>query len=614
VIAARRLFLIAMLLISFSATSFTVSAQTLVYEVSLADRADHLVEVRLHLPAGSSERVLQLPVWNALYQIRDFSQYLAEVKAEDVAGRALPVALVDKSSWKMSGVTDGATVHYLIRADEPGPYGAQLNTTHAFLNLAEVLVYPADGRALPIQISFTHVPTNWKIATALRQPTQGGFSATNYDQLVDSPVEAGTFQESEFDEGGAHYRVVVDADAADYDLAKLATTCRGIVRAETAWMQDRPLEDYLFIYHFPHFSGGGGMEHAFSAAIELNAQYVNQDPSILAEVTAHEFFHLWNVKRVRPQGLEPIDYTKENYTDALWFSEGVTSTVESYTLLQTHQLDEVKYLERLGQAITVLENRPAHLTQSAEESSLDAWLEKYPAYRRPERSVSYYNKGELLGVMLDLKMRESTRDSQSLRTLFQYLDMEYAQRGIFFPESDGIRQAAEVITHADLRQFFSDYVAGTREIPWDDFLNYVGLHVLRTSHVIADSGFKITHNFDQPPIVSEVDQNGTAEHAGLAVGDAILDLNGSIAFSDMQQQLGAMNPGDTLIVKIHNRSRDHELRWLVQGKDQVSYAVKDLAVVTPEQSSRRDSWLHSDWSKPALSQSGAVLAVGENLP
>jgi predicted metalloprotease with PDZ domain len=132
--------------------------------------------------------------------------------------------------------------------------------------------------------------------------------------------------------------------------------------------------------------------------------------------------------------------------------------------------------------------------------------------------------------------------------------------------------------------------------------------------VIADSGFKITHNCDQPPIVSEVDQNGTAEHAGLAAGDAILDLNGSIAFSDMQQQLGAMNPGDTLIVKIHNRGGDHELRWLVQGKDQVSYAVKDLAVVTPEQSSRRDSWLHSDWSKPALIQSGAVRAVGENLP
>ena len=146
------------------------------------------------------------------------------------------------------------------------------------------------------------------------------------------------------------------------------------------------------------------MEHAYSTAIDLNADALKS--GALPGVTCHEFFHLWNVKRIRPQTLEPVDYTKENYTRALWFSEGVTSTAEGMINLRAGLLDEKRYVERLGDGISELERRPAHLTQSAEEASLDAWLEGYPYYRRPERSISYYNKGELLGVMLDLEVRE----------------------------------------------------------------------------------------------------------------------------------------------------------------------------------------------------------------
>ena len=147
------------------------------------------------------------------------------------------------------------------------------------------------------------------------------------------------------------------------------------------------------------------MEHAYSTAIDVNAQVLAQNPLSFPEVTAHEFFHLWNVKRIRPQSLEPIDYTKENYTTALWFSEGVTSTVQDYILLRAGMLDERQYLDRLSSEITTLERRPAHLTQSAEEASLDAWFEKYPSYRPPQRSISYYNKGGVPGVMLDLQVR-----------------------------------------------------------------------------------------------------------------------------------------------------------------------------------------------------------------
>src|SRR6266496_5751334 len=157
------------------------------------------------------------------------------------------------------------------------------------------------------------------------------------------------------------------------------------------------------------------MEHAFGTAINLPATDFEKGPFIA--ITAHEFFHLWNVKRVRPQSLEPVDYTRENFTTSLWFSEGVDSTVAEYFRLRAGLLDERHYLANLSQEITELQNRPAHLRQSADQSSLDAWLEKYPYYNLPSRSISYYNKGELLGVMLDLAMRDASNDHASLRDL-----------------------------------------------------------------------------------------------------------------------------------------------------------------------------------------------------
>ena len=225
--------------------------------------------------------------------------------------------------------------------------------------------------------------------------------------------------------------MIIDADPADYDMEKIVAALHKIVAAATTWMNDRPFDSYMFLYHFPRGPAGGGMEHAYSTAIELNADTMKQSLSALDSVTSHEFFHLWNVKRIRPQALEPVDYTKENYTRALWFSEGVTSTAEGVIQLRAGLLDETQYLDRLGEEITELEARPAHLTQSAEESSLDAWLEGNAYYRRPERSISYYNKGELLGVMLDLAVREASHGRASLREVLQWMNANYAQAGPF---------------------------------------------------------------------------------------------------------------------------------------------------------------------------------------
>ena len=394
------------------------------------------------------------------------------------------------------GAQDGAIVEYQIHVDSFGPFGAQFNQHHAFFNLAQVLMYPVDARNAPMVVRFSQVPAGWHVATPLTSMPDGRFGAESYDRLVDSPVEISDFRESDFEEGSARYRVIVDADSGDYDMEKIAAMLHKIVAAATSWMDDRPFDSYMFLYHFPRGPGGGGMEHSYSTAISLNADALTKAADVLPSVTAHEFFHLWNVKRIRPQTLEPVDYTKENYTRALWFSEGCTSTAADFIELRAGLLDEPHFEHDLASGIGELERRPAHLTQSAEESSLDAWLEGDAYYRRPERSISYYNKGELLGITLDLAVREASHGQASLREVFQWMNQNYAKKGRFFPDSDGVREAAEAVSHADLGWFFAKYVAGTEEIPWNGFFRSVGLHLAEATSTVADAGFVASRNFD----------------------------------------------------------------------------------------------------------------------
>lgn len=592
--ASRLPFILGALLL----TASLAAAQTS-YTITLAAPEQHLVEVQVTLPPGASTRELQLPVWNALYQVRDFAQYVNWIHAKDRSGKTLTIRELSASRWQVQGAEAGAIVAYQIFVDSPGPFGAQFNPHHAFLNLAQVLLYPVDARGQPMRVHFATLPEGWRIATPLEASGDGEFSSPNYDRLVDSPVEISSFQESDFDEAGAHFRVIVDADAADYDLPAIVDSLHKIVSAATTWMNDRPFDTYTFFYHFPRGPGGGGMEHAFSTAIEINAEQVRQRFGSLTGVTAHEFFHLWNVKRIRPQTLEPVDYTKENYTRALWFSEGVTSTAEGLIQLRAGLLDEKHYLDRLGQEITELERRPAHLTQSAEDSSLDAWLEGNAYYRRPERSISYYNKGELLGIMLDLAVRDASHGRASLREVLQWMNQNYAQKGRFFDDSNGVREAAEAVSHADLGWFFSKYVSRTDELPWDDFLRSCGLRVVAVTNNVPDPGFAASRNFDGPMSVGAVTAGGEAERAGLQIGDTILEVQGKPAGQESRQDIARLNPGDTLTVKVRSRRGvERELKWKVGARQEINYQVRDLDQVTAPQRARRAAWLKGE-AEPA---------------
>ena len=277
------------------------------YFVSLADPASHVAHVSIRFRDGGGAHVLNLPVWNALYQVRDFAANVEKVTAQGATGAPVTVTKVATSEWRIAAPAGCLVVSYDIHLSSPGPFGSALTPQHGFFNWAMVLMYAPALRDKPASLRLLDVPATWQLrdvhvlggADAGKVEQVTGV-ARNYDALVDSPAELGTFQQSSFQQDGATYHVVVDGNPADYDMAKLDSQLERITHAEVDWMQDRPYEEYTFLFRFPRGPGGGGMEHAYGTAIEVNATRLGKDLSTVASISAHEFFHLWNVKRIRP--------------------------------------------------------------------------------------------------------------------------------------------------------------------------------------------------------------------------------------------------------------------------------------------------------------------------
>jgi predicted metalloprotease with PDZ domain len=444
------------------------------YVLDLRQPASHRLEVVMTVAGASPSTEFQFPAWNNLYQIRDFARNIEELTA-DCDGSKEQLARVDLNTWRSEAKPCAElSLRYAVYVAGSPPFSSALDTQHAFLNFATLLFYLPKERGRGAHVKFL-IPAEWKVASLLEEDADG-FLAPNYDVLADSPTEIGQFQEYTFTQDGATYRVVVHADLEDYSPDRLLASLRKITATETALMRDVPFSRYTFILHFPREEGGGGMEHRNGTAISVRAGQLREHWENLEDVAAHEFFHLWNVKRIRPQGLEPIDYVHGNDTRDLWFCEGVTSTYGALALLRAGLISRQTFYDRLGRAMTTLESRPARFFQSAEESGLEAWYEKYNDYHRPERSISYYNKGELLGFLLDLALRHATANAAGLDDVMRRLNEDFARHGRYYTEEDLRRVMAQLAPgFSGLEAFFGDYVRGTRELDYATYLGYAGL-------------------------------------------------------------------------------------------------------------------------------------------
>jgi predicted metalloprotease with PDZ domain len=565
---------------------------TIKYEISLLHPEQHLLEVTVIIPATSQKDVLvTLPAWYALYQVRDFSYRVVDpVVPRPVLGKIRPTSPknFDKQTWllctslPMVQCPHEIYLIYKIYWDDPGPFNSQLNSHHAFINFAELLTYVPDRRSEDVEVTFKDVPRDWKIITELPAgPNPNSFTAPNYDALVDAPVEIGKFEEFEFDSGGAHFRVAVDAK--EWKKSALEDSLRRITGYEMQLMDGPPFKEYTFIFHIGPYSeaGGGGMEHANSTAIGSSSQ------EGAVSIAAHEFFHAWNVKRIRPQSLEPVDYTKEQYTRALWFAEGITSTYGSYTLERSGIWSKDQFLNDLSEQVCMLDSRPARLWQSVEESSVDTWFDKYDAYNRPDRSISYYNKGQILGVMMDLSIRDATDNHKSLDDVMRRMSEVYAKRGKFYNDSEGVRTVVEEVSGKNYEQFFGNYISGVTEIPYNEYLSVAGLQLKKETHGSADLGFW-PGRAPSGITVSAVESGSNADTAGIQAGDIVVKLNDQDISRSLIRNL---SPGQSVKLRIRRNGEDREFAYVLGSREDNHCTISESPGASARQIRIRDGIL-----------------------
>ncbi len=543
------------------------------------------------IPAAPAGTEVQYPAWNALYQIRDFVRWMHDLTAQ-CDGQPLQLVRRDLYTWSSGERNCGKLeIRYAVYTDEEGVFSSVLSEHHAYLHPAMILLYLPQDRARALRVKYL-LPEGWKLATLLESAEQPDeFEAGNYDELADSPAEAGVYREYDYVQKGARYRVVVDAAANECSSGKLLESLRKITDAETSLMEDVPFARYTFLVHVSPV-GRGGMEHRDGSAITVSAEECKSNWPGVESIFAHEFFHAWNVKRIRPQTLEPIDYVRGNDTRDLWFAEGVTSTFSEYALLRAGMLTRETFLARLAGEIKRLEDTPARNTQSLEDSGREAWLEKYADYLLPVRSISYYNKGELLGFLLDLLIRHESGYRHSLDDLMHILNEDYARRGRFFKSEDLIRIAAELSGDAGpVRQFFGDYVSGTQELDYEKYLGYAGLQLVRTRTEKPSLGFLAVQNYGQAVVAASVEPGSPAEQAGLREGDLVLEMNGKRLQGTPDDLIAKMKHGQSIAFRVRRGRQKISIKYNLETKGDAVYRVEETPDASAEQRQFRQLWL-----------------------
>ena len=498
-----------------------LSAETR-YEIDLGDAKSGRLAITAETTCPQAQCDFQLPVWNAIYQVRDFAQYVVGFEVQTSSGSAVPTSKRNPSLWRLSVPTgERVQVRYRVRADRPGPFGAFADSEHVCLNLAQVLAYPVDARWNRFTLRLHNVPPRWKVGLEL--PTSDGtYYAPSYDRLVDTPLHLSDSEETEFNHAGRRIRILAHPRGGDYNLRVLKQTVRKIVATTTELMEDVPFPSYTFVYHFSD-APGGGIEYRNGTSIYGPRRCGECDMSSL---TAHEFFHLWNIKRIRPQSLEPVDFSRPNYSPSLWFSEGVTSAYSEYIRLRSGLRSEADFLARLGRLITNHERRPASRTQSAEESSIEAWLERHPAYGRPDRSTSYYLKGEIAAHLLDLSIRHWTENRRSLDDMMRQLNRDYAQKGRYFNDTEALESIASEVVARDLSPVFDELVRSAAKIPWNRYFGYAGYKLSETKESRLDLAMSLTNPAGLGIVVADVQPTGPAATAGFRLGDRLVTISG----------------------------------------------------------------------------------------
>ncbi|MGQ9838130.1 MAG: M61 family metallopeptidase [Cyanobacteriota bacterium] len=579
------------------------------FTVRMPEPANHLFEVELQIREVQPELplLLRLPVWTpGSYLVREYARHLQDFQAQDEEGIPLPWRKVNKNTWQVQprlNSSQTVNVCYRVYAYELTVRTNHLDLTHGYFNGAALFLYVPGREQEPHMLTVIPPQPDWRIATSLRpcaaepdgsQGSQSGqsFLAADYDELVDSPVEVGLHRLETFTVEGVPHSFVVWGEG-NLDIARAVADTQQIVATTAQLFGGLPYDRYAFIVHLSA-SGFGGLEHKYSTTLNYPRLEFHQPEKYqrFLSLLAHEFFHTWNVKRLRPLALEHFDYSQENYLECLWFCEGVTSYYEILLLLRAGLLSPSDFLKILAERIGQLQRTPGRLVQSLSESSFDTWIKLYRPHENSLNSqVSYYLKGALVCWLLDLHIRHRSGGQGSLDTVMQDLWQQFGKVEKGYSELQ-LREAFERAARADLSEFFKAYVDGTEELDYNTYLQPFGLS-LKTDFSHPNPSSYLGLNFNgEGNYISSVDMGSPAQKAGIWAGDELLAIEGfKVNAAQLPDRLRAYRPHQTICVSVFQAEQLKNFWIRLDPPRPDVYSLEVLPNLTPKQRQLQQEWL-----------------------
>lgn len=533
--------------------STTILGQKIHHELSMPAPETHYFHVETTLTDFSEEKVvLTMPVWSpGSYLVREFPKNVNLLLAKDENGQALPVQKISKNQWEISkGKAKKVTVNYEVYAFELTVRTSFLDKTHGYLNGTSVFTFPEGYMDLGGQLTVIPHSSFKKITTPLAV-AKDGISADNnaqtfvfkdFDELADAPIEIGNQETFSFDAAGTKHHVAIYGPG-NHDVERLKIDMAKIVEATTAVFGGKnPNKEYWFIIHNTD-TRGGGLEHMNSTTLNVNRwTYSPENYMSFLSLVAHEYFHIWNVKRLRPTALVEYDYSNENYTDMLWIMEGFTSYYDELILRRAGFYSEQDYLNIFENTINYVEGQPGNKVQPVAHASFDAWIKAYrPNENSRNTTISYYSKGGLIAHVIDAMIIEKYKGKKSLDEFMQLLYKEYYEKNNTGMTPLQFKTSLEEFLDRNLDDFFAKYIYGTETIPFAEYFDALGLEIQHTE--LQSAGLGITTKMESGKlIVTSVMSGGAAEKAGLSPNDEIIAFNGfRVDQADLSKFLAMLN-------------------------------------------------------------------------
>jgi len=565
--------------------------------VSMERPTSHYYHVILRADGLRGEtQDLKMPVWTpGYYRIMDYAKFVKDFRAEDGAGRALPFEKTAKNVWRVrTGKAASLVVSYDVYAFTRFVADSYLGDDGGFITPTGVFMHVAGRLKDPVAVTVLPRPEWNQVSTGL-DPVPGrpgAFTAPDFDTLYDCPILIGNQEILTFEAAGRPHTVAA-YDLGSFDRAKFTDDLKRIVEAAAALMGEIPYRHYTFLIIGP---GGGGLEHLNSTAVTLNPGSLANPRGYQGWLSfiAHEYFHLFNVKSIRPVALGPFDYDRENYTNMLWFAEGVTVYYEFMLLNRAGLMTRDEVLERLGSTIADYENAPGRLHQSATLSSFDTWTGFFGrSEHAANTTISYYDIGCGLGLLLDLKIREASKGRASLddvmRTLYRTF---YKDKKRGFTDRE-LREICERAAGVTLGEIFDVYAPTVEKWDYAKYLGYAGLSIDVEPRPASGpwSGASIQDQ-NGNVMVSAVEPDSPASLAGLCVQDEILAIDGTrITSRSFSSMIGARKPGDKVKVLTSRRGGVRETELTLGAKCEPTFKIMPLANPTASQKALYEAWL-----------------------